>query len=189
MFIASGLGPFSGPAAHLQHAAPGGIAHAEDRYRRDAELHYQVLNDPFKGREYIVGNEYTIADTSAWGWIDRAQRVLKRDDDLHAAFPELKRWSAQIEARPAVERARAINKVYAFKIGRLWREFCARSRGEHGRRRLEPLHAFGAKRALNDANLNARSVAALAIAWFASSILCRRAMPSSRSLTRSSSRR
>jgi GST-like protein len=41
--------------------------------------------------------------------------VFKGDEDPLAAFPELKRWFAQIDARPAVERARAINKTHAFK--------------------------------------------------------------------------
>ncbi|BCQ28465.1 MULTISPECIES: glutathione S-transferase family protein [Caballeronia] len=115
MFIASGLGPFSGQAVHFQYAAPEGLDYAVNRYRREADRHYQVLNDHLKGREYLVGKDFTIADMSAWGWIDRARRVFKGDEDPLAAFPELKRWFAQIDARPAVERARAINKTHAFK--------------------------------------------------------------------------
>jgi GSH-dependent disulfide-bond oxidoreductase len=115
MFIATGLGPFSGQAVHFQHAAPEGMDYAVNRYRREADRHYQVLNDHLKGREFIVGNEYTIADMSAWGWIDRAPRVFKTSEDALAPYPELKRWFASIEARPAVARARAVNKQHAFK--------------------------------------------------------------------------
>ncbi|MDR5817028.1 glutathione S-transferase family protein [Caballeronia sp. LZ033] len=115
MFIASGLGPFSGQAVHFQYAAPEGLDYAVNRYRREVDRHYQVLEDHLKGREFIVGNAYTIADMSAWGWLDRASRVLKNSEDPLGPYPELKRWFAQIDARPAVARARAVNKTHAFK--------------------------------------------------------------------------
>ncbi|MDR5782683.1 glutathione S-transferase family protein [Caballeronia sp. LZ065] len=115
MFIASGLGPFSGQAVHFQYAAPEGLDYAVNRYRREVDRHYQVLEDHLKGREFIVGNAYTIADMSAWGWLDRASRVLKNSEDPLGPYPELKRWFAHIDARPAVARARAVNKTHAFK--------------------------------------------------------------------------
>jgi len=115
LFIASGLGPFSGQAVHFQFAAPDTLAYAVNRYRREAERHYQVLNDHLAGREFIVGDHYTIADISAWGWLDRAARVRKGEIDPLAAFPHLKRWFAAIDARPAVARARAVGKDHAFK--------------------------------------------------------------------------
>jgi GST-like protein len=114
-FIASGLGPFSGQAVHFQFAAPDGLDYARNRYRREAERHYQVLEDHLAGREQIVGNSYTIADISTWGWIDRASRVLKGEVDPLAAYPNIKRWFDAIEARPAVARARSVGTDHAFK--------------------------------------------------------------------------
>lgn len=115
LFVASGLGPFSGQAVHFQFAAPKGMDYAVNRYRREAERHYQVLNDHLSGREFIVGNGFTIADISAWGWIDRASRVFGGAEDPLGPFPELKRWFASVDARPAVSRARALAKTHAFK--------------------------------------------------------------------------
>lgn len=115
MFIASGLGPFSGQAVHFQHAAPEQVPYAINRYRREAERHYQVLNTHLAGRDFIVGDSYTIADISAWGWIDRAPIVMKGAEDPLAAFPEIKRWFAAINARPAVARARQVGKGHTFK--------------------------------------------------------------------------
>lgn len=66
-FIASGLGPFSGQAVHFQYAAPEGNDYAVNRYRREIERHYEVLDQHLAGRDYIVGNEYTLADISTWG--------------------------------------------------------------------------------------------------------------------------
>jgi GST-like protein len=115
LFIASGLGPFSGQAVHFQFAAPKGLDYAANRYRREAERHYQVLNDHLIGRDFIVGSSFTIADISAWGWVDRASRVLNGVDDPLAAFPEIRRWFASVDARPAVTRARAVLKGHSFK--------------------------------------------------------------------------
>lgn len=115
LFIASGLGPFSGQAVHFQFAAPEGLDYAVNRYRREAERHYQVLDRHLAGRTYIVGDTYTIADISTWGWLDRASRVLKGADDPLAPFPNLKRLFETVDARPAVARARDIGKGHAFK--------------------------------------------------------------------------
>ena len=115
LFIASGLGPFSGQAVHFQFAAPEGLGYAVNRYRREAERHYQVLEDHLAGREFIVGESYTIADMSAWGWLDRASRVLKDEEDPLCGFPNLKRLVATVDARPAAARARAVGKDHDFK--------------------------------------------------------------------------
>jgi GST-like protein len=114
-FIATGIGPFSGQAVHFQHAAPEQLGYAVNRYRREIERHYEVLDKHLKGRVFIVGKEYSIADISAWGWLDRAPRVLPGDGDPLAAFPNLQRWFRAIDSRPAVAKARAVGKDHAFK--------------------------------------------------------------------------
>jgi GSH-dependent disulfide-bond oxidoreductase len=115
LFLASGLGPFSGQSVHFQYAAPEGLDYAVNRYRREAERHYQVLNDHLAGKAFIVGDTYTIADISAWGWLDRASRVLKGAEDPLGAYPNLKRLFETVDARPAVPRARAVGKDHDFK--------------------------------------------------------------------------
>jgi GST-like protein len=115
MFVASGVGPYSGQAVHFQRAAPEQLPYAVNRYRREAERHYQVLDRHLAGRRYIVGSDLTIVDISAWGWIDRAPIVLPGSADPLAAFPELKRWYEGVNARPAAGRARALVSAHAFK--------------------------------------------------------------------------
>ena len=115
LFIATGIGPFSGQAVHFQHAASEKLAYAINRYRREVERHYEVLNTHLKGREFIVGTDFSIADISAWGWLERAPRVLPGDAPPLAAFPEIDRWYRSIDARPAVTRARAVGKDHVFK--------------------------------------------------------------------------
>lgn len=114
-FIATGIGPFSGQAVHFQHAAPEKLGYAINRYRREVERHYEVLDVHLKGREFIVGDKFSVADISAWGWLDRAPRVLPGEAAAIAAFPNLERWFKAIDARPAVAKARAVGTDHAFK--------------------------------------------------------------------------
>jgi len=114
MFIGTGIGPYSGQAVHFQRAAPEQLPYAINRYRRETERHYEVLDKHLVGRSFIVGDSLTIADISAWGWIDRATTVLGGTDPL-AAYPNIKRWFDAINGRPAVARARAVGTDHTFK--------------------------------------------------------------------------
>jgi GSH-dependent disulfide-bond oxidoreductase len=113
MFLATGLAPFSGQSVHFRHAAPEQVPYAINRYLFEAKRHYQVLEIHMQGREYIVGDEFSIADISAWGWIDKAAVVL--GEEGLASYPNIKRWFESINARPAVERARNTAKDLVFK--------------------------------------------------------------------------
>ena len=99
LFIASGLGPFSGQAVHFQFAAPEGLDYAAKRYRREAERHYQVLNDHLSGREFIVGSGFTIADISAIVAVQflKPARIAYPDD-----LPRITDWQRRMVARPSV---------------------------------------------------------------------------------------
>lgn len=113
MFIASGLGPYSGQAVHFQRATPENLPYAINRYRREAKRHYQVLDDQLANNTYITGETYTIADIAAWGWIDRVLPVLG-ENELDK-FPNLSRWFKTVDARPAVAKARSISGDIQFK--------------------------------------------------------------------------
>jgi GSH-dependent disulfide-bond oxidoreductase len=114
-FIGTGIGPYSGQAVHFQLSAPEKLPYAINRYRREAERHYRVLDDRLRGRHFILGDDYSIADMSAWGWIDRAARVFAGETAPLAPFPNIERWFASIDARPAAVRARAVGKDHVFK--------------------------------------------------------------------------
>lgn len=114
-FISSGLGPFSGQSVHFQHAAPEKLSYATNRFRREAERHYRVLDDRLADHPYLVGDDYSIADMSAWGWIGRAAYVLPGSEDPLAPFEHLKRWFEAVDARPAAARARLVGNDHPFK--------------------------------------------------------------------------
>ena len=114
MFVASGLGPYSGQSVHFATFGRDKDAdYARSRYLAEAERHYRVMDEHLAGREFFVGDTFTIVDVSAWGWVDRASRVL--GEGRLVEFPEVKRWFDGIDARPAVERARRIGDGIEFK--------------------------------------------------------------------------
>ena len=113
MFIASGLGPFSGQSVHFRHAAPEKLPYAINRYLHEAQRHYKVLDTHLENKDYIVGNEFSIADIAAWGWIDKATVVL--GDQGLTPYPNIARWFTNVNGRPAVEKARNIAQDIEFK--------------------------------------------------------------------------
>ena len=86
-----------------------------NRYRREIERHYRVLDRHLSGRDFILGRDYSIADISAWGWLMRASIVLPGDDDPLSAFSNVKRLVETVDARPAAARAKAVGKDHPFK--------------------------------------------------------------------------
>ena len=101
----AGLGPMAGQNHHFGHYAPEKISYAIDRYVKETNRLYGVLNKRLKDREYIAG-AYGIADMACYPWIVPWQRQQQNLDE----FPHLKRWFEQIQARPAVERAYRLAK-------------------------------------------------------------------------------
>ncbi|OZA84759.1 MAG: glutathione S-transferase [Azorhizobium sp. 39-67-5] len=116
MFVATGVGPYSGQSVHFQRAAPEKLPYAINRYRREVERHYHLLDERLaSGRTFFVGDEISIVDMSAWGWLIRASFALGVDEDPLGAFPHLKRWFESVDARPAAVRARAVGSTVSFK--------------------------------------------------------------------------
>jgi GST-like protein len=102
MWQMGGLGPMLGQNHHFQHYAPEKIPYAIDRYVKETNRLYGVLDKRLAGRAFIVGKEYTIADMAAYPWI-----IPERQGQDLADFPNLARWHAAIRARPATARAYA----------------------------------------------------------------------------------
>src|SRR3989442_13608718 len=68
MFVAPGIGPYSGQAVHFKHFAPKDLEYAHDRYQFAAQRHYGILNDHLAKSRYIVSDNYTIVDMAFLGW-------------------------------------------------------------------------------------------------------------------------
>jgi GST-like protein len=113
MFIATGLGPYSGQAVHFKHFAPKDLEYAHNRYQFEANRHYGVLNDHLANSRYMVGDTYTIVDMAFWGWVRMAPYVL--GDDVFTRYPHVKRLFDEVNARPAAQRAVTLKDKFVFK--------------------------------------------------------------------------
>src|ERR1700743_2367917 len=113
MFIATGLGPYSGQAVHFKHAAPKDLEYAHNRYQYEAHRHYKILDDHLAKSRYMAGDAYTIVDMAFWGWARLAPYVL--GDDVFTKYPNVKRLYDEISARPAAARANALKEKFTFK--------------------------------------------------------------------------
>jgi len=113
MFIATGLGPYSGQAVHFKHFAPKDQEYAHNRYQFEGHRHYRILDDHLTKSKYMVGDAYTIVDMAFWGWARMAPFVL--GDDVVTKYPNVKRLVDEISARPAAQRAVALRERFTFK--------------------------------------------------------------------------
>lgn len=113
MFVATGVGPFSGQAVHFKHFAPEKVPYAHNRYQYEAQRHFGVLDAHLAKHAYMVGDTYTIVDMNVWGWARMIPFIL--GEETWAKFPNLKRLTDEISARPAAARAVALKDKFKFK--------------------------------------------------------------------------
>jgi GST-like protein len=115
MFVATGVGPFSGQAVHFRHFTPERVPYAHNRYQYETERHYGILDERLATHRYLVGDTYTIVDMAAWGWA-RLMPYMLGGEEAWAKFPNVKRLVDQIGARPAAASAEALKTKFPFKM-------------------------------------------------------------------------
>ena len=114
MFVASGVGPYSGQAVHFRNHAPEKLPYAINRYMYEAQRHFGIIYARLARQRYTVGDTYTIVDMDVWGWARLLPRVL--GEEAWGKFPSLKRLVDEIAARPAAARAIALKDRHTFKV-------------------------------------------------------------------------
>jgi GST-like protein len=113
MFVASGVGPYSGQAVHFRVYAPEKLPYAIDRYMFEAQRHFGILDERLATRKYMLGNTYTIVDMDVWGWARLLPNVM--GEGAWDKLKNLKRLVDEINARPAAQRAAALKDRHKFK--------------------------------------------------------------------------
>ena len=104
-----GLGPMAGQNHHFSAYAPEKIPYAIERYQKETNRLYGVLDRRLEGKDFIAG-DYSIADMACYPWTVSHERQGQNLDD----FPNLKRWFHAIKDRPATiaayQKGEAINR-------------------------------------------------------------------------------
>ena len=113
MFVASGIGPYSGQAVHFKNWAPEPKEYALNRYVFEAQRHWAILEEHLAGRTWMMGDDYTILDMAVWGWSRLVGFVLGAE--AATQYPNVFRHAEAITARPAAARAIALKDRHVFK--------------------------------------------------------------------------
>ena len=113
MFVATGVGPYSGQAVHFAHFAPEKLPYAQTRYAFEAERHFGILDARLATRRYMVGDNYSIVDMDVWGWARMVPFIL--GEAAFAKWPNLKRLVDEVSARPAAAKAMALKDRFTWK--------------------------------------------------------------------------
>lgn len=106
MWQMGGLGPMMGQHGHFKLYAPERIAYATDRYRREVERLFGVLDRRLAGNAYLAGSDYSIADMACFPWV---QTYKRQEIDL-ATFGHVKRWYETLKEREGLRRGMALGR-------------------------------------------------------------------------------
>lgn len=104
-----GLGPMAGQNHHFGIYAPEKLPYAIERYVKETNRLYGVMDRRLADRQFLAGDDYSIADMAAYPWVVPWKRQQQNLDD----FPRLRRWFDAIAARPGTVRAYEKGLPYA----------------------------------------------------------------------------
>ncbi len=115
LFWQMGSAPYLGGGfGHFYAYAPEKFQYPIDRFAMETKRQLDVLDRQLAERPYIAGDDYTIADMAIWPWY--GQLVLGRLYDAAEfldveSYKNVVRWAKEIDARPAVQRGRMVNRA------------------------------------------------------------------------------
>ncbi len=123
LFWQMGSAPYLGGGfGHFYAYAPEKIEYCIDRFTMEVKRLLDVLDRNLAVRRYLCGDEYNIADMANYAWwgglvlnnLYEAQEFL----DV-ASYTHVVRWASEIQARPAVQRGRRVNRTWGPEENRL----------------------------------------------------------------------
>lgn len=115
LFWQMGSAPFLGGGfGHFYAYAPEKIEYAINRYAMEAKRQLDVLDRELANRPFIAGDSYTMADMAIWPWYGQLAlgRLYSAGEFLDVSiYKNVQRWAQAIDARPAVQRGRMVNRL------------------------------------------------------------------------------
>ena len=123
LFWQMGSAPYLGGGfGHFYHYANEKIKYPIDRFAMEVKRQLDVLNKHLDGKEYMVAEEYTIADIAIWPWYGLVALGTQYDAGEFLQVDKYKnvvKWAKNIGSRPTVERARMINRTTGDEMERV----------------------------------------------------------------------
>ncbi len=116
LFFQMGSAPYIGGGfGHFYAYAPEKFEYPINRFAMETKRLLDVLNRHLSDRQYLCGDEYTIADIANYAWYGAlvGQNIYEAAEFLDVkSYTHVIRWTKEIEARPAVQRGRRVNKSW-----------------------------------------------------------------------------
>lgn len=116
LFWQMGSAPYLGGGfGHFYAYAPEKWEYPINRFAMEAKRQLDVLDRELANKTYIAGEEYTIADMAIWPWYGQLVlgRLYSAAEFLDAeSYKNVVRWAKAIDARPAVQRGRMVNRAF-----------------------------------------------------------------------------
>ncbi|MDZ4095742.1 MAG: glutathione-dependent disulfide-bond oxidoreductase [Paracoccaceae bacterium] len=116
LFWQMGSAPYLGGGfGHFYAYAPVKIEYCIDRFAMEAKRQLDVLDRQLADHTFIAGEDYTIADIAIWAWYGQLAlgRLYSAGEFLDvASYTHIQRWAKAIDARPAVQRGRMVNRSF-----------------------------------------------------------------------------
>ena len=116
LFWQMGSAPYLGGGfGHFYAYAPEKIEYPINRYTMEVKRQLDVLERNLAERQFLCGDEYTIADMANYGWYGALvlHNIYEAAEFLDvASYEQVTRWATEIEARPAVQRGRRVNRPW-----------------------------------------------------------------------------
>lgn len=116
LFWQMGSAPYLGGGfGHFYNYAPIKIEYAIDRFAMEVKRQLDVLDRRLAETHYLGGEDYSIADIAVWPWYGQLalDRIYDGGEFLQVQeYKNLQRWAKEIDARPAVQRGRMVNRTF-----------------------------------------------------------------------------
>jgi GST-like protein len=116
LFWQMGSAPYLGGGfGHFYVYAPVKIEYCIDRFTMETKRQLDVLDRRLAEHQYLGGDEYSIADIAVWPWYGAVvlNHVYSAAEFLEAhTYTNVMRWAEEIQARPAVQRGRMVNRTF-----------------------------------------------------------------------------
>jgi GST-like protein len=123
LFWQMGSAPMLGGGfGHFYAYAPEKYQYPIDRYAMEVKRQLDVLNIHLSDKEFICGDQYTIADMAIWAWYGAMVlgKLYEAAEFLDVeSYTHLLRWAKQIDARHAVKRGKMVNRSWGQPEGQL----------------------------------------------------------------------
>ena len=116
LFWQMGSAPYLGGGfGHFYAYAPEKWEYPINRFAMETKRQLDVLDRNLATRKFMTGDDYTIADMAIWAWYGQLAlgRLYSAAEFLDVeSYENVQRWAKEIDARPAVQRGRMVNRAF-----------------------------------------------------------------------------